>query len=125
MKKIIIAVIISVGLAFVADRYLFVQSALTLIPWSGTGIVLGIFCHTKKESLRLGSLYGFVLSFSFLVFGYEGDAPIVGRLPFFALLALVGAVGGGVLALIGMLLRRAYDNHRATPMDGTSKPSQV
>lgn len=40
-----------------------------------------------------------------MVAGYEGEAPLISRFPFFALLGLVGAVCGIVLGLVGLFVR--------------------
>ena len=93
----VVAVLVGVLLGVVGARYLFVGSALSLVPWAVAALALGTWC-TPRQALGVGALYGFALAFSFMVAGYTGSSSIIGRLPAFALLGLVGAVSGLVLA---------------------------
>ena len=54
--------------------------------------------------MAVGALFGFVLAFSFMVSGYSGAEPLMGRLPAFAALGLVGAACGVLLGLLGAIL---------------------
>jgi hypothetical protein len=103
--KYAVAVIVGAVLGVVGARYLFVGSWLSLIPWGIAGIALGVWCQ-PVEGLRVGAVYGFSIVFAFMVAGYGGSAPLVGRLPAFALIGLVGAVFGLVLGVAGAVLAR-------------------
>ena len=92
-------------LGFLASRLLFLQAA-TLIPWAVAGLLIGALCGTSKAALAAGAVYGFALGFSFTAFGYTGADPILGKLPFFALLGAVSAVFGAVLSAAGLWLAR-------------------
>ena len=106
MKKTLVVIIIAILLAFIATRFLFVGSALTLIPWCITGLLIGYWSANKKTALFYGAIYGFILSFSFMFFGYNGSASIISRFPFFALLGLFGAVCGIVLGVLGSIVKK-------------------
>jgi hypothetical protein len=49
--------------------------------------------------------FGFVLSFVFMIAGYSGPAPLVSRLPFFAILGVFGGACGLVLGVVGFWVR--------------------
>ena len=78
----------------------------TLAPWGIAGLMIGYQSH-PRNALVCGIVYGFVLVFVFLIFQYNGDRSLAGRLPFFALLGLFGSVCGSILTFIGHALRRS------------------
>lgn len=111
MKYPVVAVI-GGALGFIGSRILFVGSALSLLPWTVVGLAIGFagFASTEMkknaEAAGLGAVYGFSLAFVFMIAGYNGTASLISRLPFFAVLGIVGAICGAVLGLIGAGLRQ-------------------
>jgi hypothetical protein len=105
IKKGLAGVVVAVVFGILSSRYLLVGSALSLIPWGIAGVLLGVWCAQYREAAGLGALYGFLIAFTFMVTGYQGAAPILSRVPFFAILGLVGAVCGVGLGVIGAFLR--------------------
>ena len=106
--QIVISIIVGLILAFIASHVLFVGSARTLIPWGIAGLILGWWGKNKKHSLLIGAIYGFVLSFSFMSFGYTGKVPYITRIPPFIILGLFGAVCGLILGIGGQLLKKLF-----------------
>jgi hypothetical protein len=104
MKKTATAVCIGLILGLIGARYLFVGSWLILIPWTVAGLGIGFWC-TKNESIVNGVVYGFVLSFVFLLAEYSGKASLISRVPFFAVLGVFGGVCGLVLGLLGFSVK--------------------
>lgn len=104
MKKLLVAVLTGVILGGVVSKYLFVGSYLNLLLWGVFGIGLGWWSDSKKYAIRNSGIYGFILSFVFMFVGYQGSAPIISRIPFFAILGLVGMMCGFVLGLIGNII---------------------
>ena len=104
MKKAIVSIVAGALLGIIGSRYLFIGSALSLILWSIAGLAIGSWGN-KKESMVNGAIYGFTLSFTFMIAGYAGTASLLSRLPFFALLGLFGAICGFVLGILGFLLK--------------------
>jgi hypothetical protein len=107
-KKLLFAVLVGIVFGIISSRYLFVSSALSLVPWGIAGVLFGLWCPAYKEAIFSGIAYGFPLAFTFMAAGYQGLDPILGKLPFFALLGLVGAACGTGLAVIGSFLRRKF-----------------
>ena len=101
----LIAVLLGAVLGLVGARFVFVGSWLSLIPWSLAGLAIGFWSHPAGW-LRLGLIYGFALLFAFMIAGYSGAAPLVSRVPLFAIIGIAGAVYGAALAFVGSLLRR-------------------
>lgn len=93
-------------LGFLGARVVLVDSGLSLIPWAIAGLVLGACCRSGREALWAGAVFGFALAFTFMTTGYDGTAPLHTRLLPFALLGVVGAICGVVLATAGQWLRR-------------------
>lgn len=108
LKKLLAASLLGIALGIIASRYLLVGSALSLIPWGVAGLLLGLWCPTYRTAASTGALYGFLLAFTFMLAGYQGSAPILSRLPFFAILGIVGAICGAALGLVGSFARRKF-----------------
>lgn len=70
----------------------------TLVPWGAAGALLGF---AMRKPALIGAIYGFCLSFAFMMASYTGTAPRISRVPGFALLGIAGAVAGVVVATIG------------------------
>jgi hypothetical protein len=106
MTKSIVAIVVGSALGVIGSRVLFVGSWLSLVPWTIVGLALGAWC-VGREWAWVGALYGFFISFVFMVSGYAGTASVVSRLPFFAALGVFGAVCGLILGFLGSMARRA------------------
>jgi len=65
-----------------------------------------------------GAVHGFVLSYVFMVAGYDGAAALRTRLARFVVFGLVGAVCGAVLAVVGFALRGATGRQRSAAREG-------
>jgi hypothetical protein len=104
MKKLLAAALIGVILGGIVSKYLFVGSYINLILWGVVGIGIGWWSGSKKHAIQNSGVYGFVLSFVFMYVGYQGSAPIISRIPFFAILGLVGMLCGLILGLIGSFI---------------------
>jgi hypothetical protein len=85
-----------------------------LIPWGIVGLTVGIFSARKRLAVLSGGLYGFAVAFTFMVCGYSGVDPVTTRILPFAILGIIGAVCGLVLALIGYLIYRNYQDRKVT-----------
>ena len=103
MSRIALPVAVGALLGWAASHALFL-GWWTLVPWGAAGLGLGYWIG-KPGAMLAGALYGFTLAFVFMLAGYTGQAAIVRRIPFFALLGLFGAVCGLVLAAVGARLR--------------------
>lgn len=77
----------------------------TLVPWGLAGAELGYWWNDRRPALP-GAVFGFALSFSFMVAGYLGKDSLLSRIPPFAMLGLVGGLCGLSLAIVGALLHR-------------------
>ena len=84
----------------------------TLLPWAVGGAVVGY--AARRRPAVAGASYGFVLSFAFMLGVYTGKASVLGRVPFFALLGVVGAVCGSSLAVAGRWLAGRAATRRAS-----------
>lgn len=115
--RIFVAIFLGAVLGGLLAKVIFNGSAWNLIPWGVTGIGLGIFARSKKEAGISGALYGFVLSFIFMVRGYEGAAPIITRFPPFAVLGLFGAVCGSMLGLMGSMTIRFFTKEKISVVE--------
>jgi len=99
LKVNVISAIIS--LLIVAGIGYFGGPVYVLIIWGGVGLAIGAFSAGRRSSLINGALFGFAVSYSFMISGYEGSAPLSSRLLLFALLGLFGAMCGLILGLLG------------------------
>ena len=106
MKKLIISSLIGFIFGGIISKYLFVGSYLNIFLWGGVGMVIGWCSNSRTETIKNSSVYGFVLSFFFMLLGYQGIAPIISRMPFFIILGLVGAVCGIISGLVGFYIKK-------------------
>jgi len=80
-----------------------------LIFWALVGIALGLFVTGKREVLWSGALFGFFLSISFLLSGFQGAPDKFFVFILFSLgLSIVGMGGGIISVFIGSWLRKKY-----------------
>ena len=107
-----LAVIVGAALGAVSAHSLIATSWLCLIPWGVAGLLLGWWSRGRRQALWGGALYGFCISFAFLVAGYQGSAPVMSHVAAFSILSLVGAVCGVALGLGARLVRgRTQHSH--------------
>jgi hypothetical protein len=104
--KRVVAFIVGVVVGATGPAYAFL-GAYSLIPWGLIAVALGLW-GSRREVLKSGAIYGFSLSFAFLVSGYNGTRTLVSRFPFFAILALFGAVSGVALSAVGYELKLRF-----------------
>jgi hypothetical protein len=110
MAKLVVALIAGVVIGAAGPQYVFL-GPLSLIPWGLVALAFGLW-GTKREVIRSGAVYGFSLSFAFLVAGYNGTPSLVSRVPFFAILSLFGAVCGLALSASGYFLKLRFARPR-------------
>ena len=91
-------------LGVLGARYVFVGSGLSLLPRGLVAVLVGVFAPARGAAVAGAAVYGFSLAFAFMVAGYDGTATLVSRLPFFAVLGLVGAGCAALLALAGSVV---------------------
>jgi hypothetical protein len=105
LVKVMVSILAGGILGLIGARYLFVGSWLSLIPWGMVGLLIGYWSH-MREWLINGSCYGFVIAFVFMMAGYAGNASLISRIPFFAILGLFGGLCGLVLGLMGFEIKQ-------------------
>ena len=110
MIKFVVAVVVGALFGLAGPYYLFL-GWFSLIPWGIAGLALGYWSE-RRERFWVGLLYGFALCFSFMIAGYTGNASLVSRLPFFALVGVFGALCGLGLTLVGHRLRSKREKPR-------------
>lgn len=76
----------------------------TLLPWA-VGAA-GVGCLARRRPGAAGAAYGFALAFVFMLGVYTGKASALSRVPFFALLGVIGALCGAGLALAAHWIAR-------------------
>ena len=106
MFKSVVAFVVGVIIGAAGPEYVFL-GAYSLIPWGLVAVALGLW-GDKREALKNGAVYGFSLSFAFLVSDYNGTPSLVSRFPFFVVLALFGAVSGLALSALGYFLKLRF-----------------
>lgn len=104
--RLLLGMLIGLMLGIIGSRIFFVGSSISLLPWGIVGLGVGLFSRSKREALFNGASYGFVLTFIFMLSGYSGMRPVFSVMPFFALLGLFGALCGGILGVVGNVLRQ-------------------
>jgi hypothetical protein len=104
---ILLAIIIS----FISAKFFVQGSAIVALPWGLLAILVSILVRSKREALILGGVLGFVISYSYLWFDYDGAVSFgkVVALTFLMVLpALFGLISGIFCAWIGWRLRKIF-----------------
>jgi hypothetical protein len=96
--SIIVSIIVGGAIGFVGG------SAWVLILWAIVGLAIGAFAASKKAAMVNGAVYGFVLSYIFMIASYSGKASLSTKLLPFLLFGIFGATCGLVLALVGAVI---------------------
>jgi len=88
------------------------ESWISLLPWCIVGLAIGSVILTKKESVINGLFYGFSLTATFLITGFNGtEDKILSFSLFLIFLSLIGAICGAILTLLGYLLKKKLKKH--------------
>lgn len=77
-----------------------------LIPWGITAILIGYFSQKRRASLINGAVFGFLAVFFFMISGYAGAFPLITRLPYFAVIGLIGLVSGLAASFAGYIIHK-------------------
>ena len=96
--------LVGAALGVIGARYVLVGSGWSLLPWGLAALLVGVLAGSARLAALDGAVFGFALAFVFMAAGYEGAAPLASRLPFFAVLGLVGAGCAALLAVVGRLV---------------------
>lgn len=106
MKIRIVAIVVGIVLGLLGGK------VWILIPWGIAGLLLGYFSKQSKDAFLNGSIFGFLAAFLFMVQGYEGSFSLISRFPFFAVIGLVGAVGGFIASFVGHVIKKGIKKSR-------------
>lgn len=93
-------VVLGAALGLATARFVLVGSGLSLLLWGAVAAAIGCVSASMAGAVRDSAAFGFVLGTSFMVFGYDGAAPLVSRLPAFGLLGLVAAACAVAIAAL-------------------------
>ena len=108
MLKSVVAFIVGVIIGAAGSAYSPVFLGwYSLIPWGLVAGALGTWGN-RREALKSGVVYGFSLSFAFLVAGYNGTPSLASRFPFFVILSLFGAICGLAMSALGYYLKLRF-----------------
>lgn len=115
-----IIIVGATSMGFISGKLLlFNGSAMNVRPWGILAIATSSFASTGRQAIKLGGVFGFVVSFSFLCFNNTGTktmsaAVMVALLA--AVAALFGLLCGALLTWLGWKARELYrvyaKNHR-------------
>ncbi len=101
-QGLVAAILVGALLGVLGARVLFVDSALSLVPWSVAGLVLGaVFADSRRQTRGVGAAYGFALAYSFMIASYDGASAVAGKLLPFLPFGVFGAICGTLLAIVG------------------------
>jgi hypothetical protein len=95
------AALLGAVLGLLGAKYVLVGSGWSLLPWGLVALLVGFTAGSRRRAAVDAGIYGFALSFVFMVAGYSGAAPLAGRLWFFVLLGLFGAACAALIAVVG------------------------
>lgn len=102
--RISVILLIALILAALTAKVLFVGKWIVPVLWGIVGVVIGRMWGTaKKDALRIGALYGAVISLAFLLFAKDWSIPITKAGSYMLFLAIgtaFGALCGGLASWV-------------------------
>ena len=108
-------IVVAGVMAYLSSRYLFVGSGLSLIPWAILAMTWGLISRDRTQARNLGAIYGFSLSFIFLLIDTSGNSSPE-RLLFLLVvttsLAIFGGLCGAMLSVAAHRLSRKKPRKR-------------
>src|SRR5581483_12137433 len=100
-SRILLVGACAVIMGFISGKLLlFNGSAMNVLPWGVLAFATSILAPTRRQALKLGGIFGFIVSFSFLCFNNTGTKTLSAA----AVVALLAAVAALFGLLCGMLL---------------------
>ena len=108
---------VAILMALISAKLLFNGLWLNIIPWGILAFATAFLAPNKKAALKLGGVFGFVVSYSFWWFDDTSRtmaAHILVLIPLIMAPALFGALCGLAMAWLGWTTRRMLT---AKPMD--------
>ncbi len=101
-QGLVVAILVGAILGVLGARVLFVNSALSLVPWSVAGLALGaVYAGDRWRTRVVGAAYGFALAYAFMVASYDGTSAVASKLLPFLPFGAFGAICGTLLAVVG------------------------
>jgi|ERR1051325_1786533 apolipoprotein N-acyltransferase len=105
----LISILAGIACGIISNQRLFSGSVLNLIFWGVVGLILGFPQKEKREKVWSGLLYGFSVTISFLISGFNGAPNKLARFVMFSLfLSAIGAACGLVLVFLGARLKKLF-----------------
>ncbi len=108
-RQALIDIIVALIIAYISAKFLFHGAVANIIPWGILAFASAFLASNQKEAWKLGGLFGFVVSYSFLWFdntGIKHVNQIIILIPLVILPSLFGAFCGSSAAWLGWLLRQ-------------------
>lgn len=102
-RNALIVVAVALIAAFISAKPFAQANAWVVIPWGILAILIAFLAKSKRESLLLGGLFGFVISYSYLWFN-DTSSYTAKKIIFLALLIIVPAAFGLLCGLLGSWL---------------------
>ena len=99
----------AIVMAFLSAKVLFDASIVNALPWGLLAFATGFMAANGRESLRLGTIFGFVVSYAFLWFNNSGTKTlekVLTLIPLVVLPALFGALCGLIAAWLGWKVKQ-------------------
>lgn len=87
-----------------------------LVLWGVIGLAIGYLSPNFRSASLVGIVYGFTVSFTFMVHGYNGSEPIMNKLVPLAALGVFGAFCGLVLTLTSRFIKRLIQKKKEPPL---------
>ena len=107
-RKTAITLLVALVAGFISAKFMAQGNPLVTIPWGVLAFLCGFVGNTRKESLVLGGMLGFVASYSYLWFDNTDHltlAKIVVLAGLIVLPALFGMLCGLIASWLGWIIR--------------------
>lgn len=94
-QKYLLPALVALVMSYISSRYLFVGSALNLIPWGILALCFGLIARNTREARGYGAVYGFCQSFMFLWIDKSGKLSLPQFCMLFVIISALSALAAG------------------------------
>jgi apolipoprotein N-acyltransferase len=108
----------AVVMSYISAKFIFNGSVFNILPWGILSFAASYLATSKREAWKLGTLFGFVVSYLFLWFDNTDTktlAHVVVLIPLIIVPALFGALCGFLAAWLGWVLRPKHKKQPGEP----------
>ena len=107
--SLISSVVVGIVFGILSNYSILFGSWINLVVWAIIGLLIGLFIEEKRFIKWSGIFYGFFLTLSFLISGFQGNLNKIIIFSLFSIfLSVIGAFCGWFLVFVGNWIKTKF-----------------